>query len=46
MLRALFRVLRIFRDAKAASRGPSALGRRYVRRSAHRSVGRALRKWL
>lgn len=43
MLRALFRMLRIMGDARAVSRGPGAVGKRMVRRSAHRSLRRLLR---
>ncbi|WP_164465263.1 hypothetical protein [Phytoactinopolyspora halophila] len=40
----LFRVLRIWGDAKAAQRGPEAYAKRRVRRKAHRSLARWLRK--
>jgi hypothetical protein len=45
MIRALFRLLRILGDAKAASRGPGAYGRRVTRRQAHRALARGMRKW-
>lgn len=44
-MRWLYRVLRIWGDSRAASRGPSALSRRYARRQAHRSLARMLRKF-
>lgn len=37
-MRMLFRLLRGWRDAKAASRGPSAMGKRVVRRRATAST--------
>jgi hypothetical protein len=43
-VRWLFRVLRLWGDAKAASRGPAAYGRRLVRRRAHRALSRAMRR--
>lgn len=43
-LRSLYRVLSLAGDVKAASRGPGAFGRRYVRRAAHRTLARVLRK--
>jgi hypothetical protein len=44
MLRTLFRILRLVGDAKAAARGPGALGRRVVRRRAHRTLARVMRR--
>lgn len=43
MLRDLFRILGALSTARAASRGPGALGRRVARRKAHRTLSRALR---
>lgn len=43
-MRTLFRLLRIWGDAKAAANGPTAYGRRRVRRVAHRSLSRSLRR--
>lgn len=45
-MRALYRILSLLGDAKAAGRGPGALGRRILRKRAHRSFGRALRRLL
>jgi hypothetical protein len=45
-MRTLFRVLRLWGDARTASRGPDALARRYARRAAHRGLARLLREWL
>lgn len=38
-----WRALRIWRDAKALNRGPSAYGARLIRRRAHRWVNRRIR---
>lgn len=43
MIGSLFRFLRIWGDVRAAHRGPKALSRRYLRRQAHRQVGRWMR---
>ncbi len=43
-MRALFKILRIIGDIKAAKRG--RLPQRIVRRSAHRGLNRGLRKIL
>lgn len=45
-MRALYRLLSLLGDAKAASRGPGAYGRRLVRKAGHRGLGRAMRKVL
>ena len=44
MRRELFRLLRLWGDAKAVQRGPQALVKRRVRRSAHRRLARGLRR--
>ena len=43
-MRRLFRVLRLYGDLRAARRGPSAYGKRRVRRAAHRQLARWLRR--
>lgn len=43
-MRKIFAILRAIGDVRAASKGPSALGKRIVRRSAHRRLSRALRR--
>lgn len=43
-MRWLFKYLRIKGDVRAARRGPSALGKRYARRAAHRQLSRWLRR--
>jgi hypothetical protein len=44
MLRTLFRLLRLAGDARAARRGPAVYGQRRVRRAAHRTLARWLRR--
>ncbi len=44
--RGLYRMGSLLGDLRAAGRGPLALGRRLVRKSAYRSTGRLLRKLL
>jgi hypothetical protein len=44
--RSVYRVLSILGDVKAARRGPDALGRRMVRRQAHKTLASWLRKVL
>ncbi len=44
--RGLYRMGSLLGDLRAASRGPLALGRRLLRKSAYRSTGRLLRKLL
>jgi hypothetical protein len=46
MTRRAYRVLSILGDIKASRRGPDALGRRIVRRHAHRGLARVLRRVL
>ena len=43
MLRWPFKALRIAGDIRAASRGPSALGKRLMRRAAYRAVWKVIR---
>lgn len=43
MLRWPFKALRIASDIRAASRGPSALGKRLMRRAAYRAVWKVIR---
>ena len=43
-MRMIYRWLRTIGDARAASRGPQALVKRRVRRSAHRTLAKGLRK--
>lgn len=45
LLRPLLRLARLEGDARAAAKGPGAIGRRLVRRHAHRQLSRALRRW-
>lgn len=45
LFRTAYKVLSALSTAKAASRGPKALGRNVVRRTAHRSLARGMRKW-
>ncbi|MFO8034031.1 MAG: helix-turn-helix domain-containing protein [Candidatus Bipolaricaulota bacterium] len=42
--RGLYRMGSLLGDLRAVSRGPKALGRRFVRKSAYRSMGRMLRR--
>lgn len=42
----LFRWLRLEGDARAVAKGPAAVGRRIVRRKAHRALSRALGRLL
>jgi hypothetical protein len=46
MIRAAFRLLSRYRWATAASRGPSAVGKRAVRVAAYRGLGRLLARLL
>lgn len=41
----LYRLLSAIATASAASRGPVPLGRNLVRRQAHKSLARGMRKW-
>ena len=43
-MKPLYRLLAVVGDVRAASRGPAALGRRYLRKRSHRSLARLLRK--
>lgn len=43
-MRVLYRLLRAWGDLRAARRGPDAYGKRMVRRSAHRTLARMLRR--
>lgn len=43
-MRRLFRLLSVWNDAKAASRGPDAYTKRQVRKHAHRTLARLPRK--
>ena len=42
----LYRAARLSNNARAASRGPTAYGRRVVRRRVYRKTGRTTRKLL
>lgn len=44
--RTAWRVSSIGGDVSAATRGPAALGKRYVRKAATRETNRALRRFL
>jgi len=44
VIRLLYQLLRFIGDIKAASRGPSAHGKRLVRKAAHRQLARVLRR--
>lgn len=44
-VRAAYKLLSLLGTAKAASRGPKALGKNYVRRTAHRGLARSMRRW-
>ena len=44
--RDLFRLLRLWDDARAARKGPKALARRMARRRAHSATNRATRRLL
>jgi hypothetical protein len=46
MRRLLFRYLRLEGDARAVAKGPKAVGRRLVRRKAHKGLSRALGRLL
>lgn len=43
--RTLYKLLSAVTTTKAATRGSKALGRNLVRRSAHRSLARGMRRW-
>lgn len=43
-MRLISQLLSILGDIKTASRGPSALGKRLVRKAAHRQLARVLRR--
>lgn len=43
-INALYRLLSIHNDVRAASKGPGAYGRRYARKVAYRGTSRALRR--
>lgn len=43
-MRQIYKLLRLLGDAKAARRGPAALGKRQVRRQAHRRLARGMRR--
>lgn len=45
-MRFFYKLLSIIGDFKAASRGPDKLFKRYVRKSAHKSLAKALRSLL
>lgn len=45
LLRAAYKALSVASTAKAAVRGPKALGRNLVRRKAHRGLARTMRRW-
>lgn len=42
----IYRLLSWWNDARAASKGPTAYGRRVVRRESHKRLARILRKVL
>ena len=42
-VRTLFRLLRLYGDARAVSRGPGAVAKRLARRRAHRTLARLMR---
>jgi len=44
--RSAYRLLSVLGDLKAARRGPDAIGRRMVRRHAHKTLASWLRKML
>jgi hypothetical protein len=46
LLRPLLRLARLEGDVRAAARGPAAVGRRLVRRHAHRALNRGLNRVL
>lgn len=41
----LYRLLSLSNDLKAISKGPQAMGKRYVRKQAYKSTTRLLRKF-
>lgn len=43
-LRAAYRALSLLSTAKAASKGPRSLGKNVVRRKAHKSLARGMRR--
>lgn len=43
-MRTLYKLLSIFGDFKAASKGPSAYAKRKVNQQAHKQLSKALRK--
>lgn len=46
MIGKAFKALRTYGDAKAASKGPEALGRRVLRRKIIRSFVQRLKRWV
>lgn len=45
MIKAIYQFLSILGDAKAASKGPSAYGKRVIRKKAHKSLARSMKKF-
>ena len=45
-MRTLYKLLSAWGDLRAARRGPGPLVRRQARKTAHRGLSRALRRWL
>lgn len=45
LLRSAYKALSVLSTIKAATRGPKALGRNYVRRKAHGGLARTMRRW-
>lgn len=44
-MKLLYKILGLFATGSAAARGPAPLGRNLVRRQAHKSLARSMRKW-
>lgn len=44
MIKAIYQFLSILGDAKAASKGPGAYGKRFIKKKAHKSLARSMRK--
>lgn len=45
-MRILYKLLSLFGDAKAATKGPAPFAKRQVRKFAHKSLAKVLRRFL
>lgn len=45
MLKTLYKILSVIGDVKAASKGPTAYGKRAIRKKAHKGLAKSMRKW-